>query len=695
MTKFFKKVFICGILLSSVGAYSNDGGVLADLYPKLSDGNLTLTESSLTINDNVTTHNDIVIGALDDNIITKTVDESNNNILKATNLPVAKTDDGIVWKYSDDSSALDIIPVGGENAVYRLYGTDNKYICSINDVEDVENKLYEKYDGKWYANSDNGNDLTTVGDTEVIVIDLASNTEYSLASGDKPNLLFTGTLATQGTDGKWYKGTDTTSSDKLSLPKVQLTIEDGKTLTIGNKITHLTNQPVTKLDGEDALANTTVDYDKNEQASIIFTEFSEILSGSNAKLVLSNAGPDNYVHLNSNTTDINNSVKETTVILEPGCSIGTTNLPLQIEQGTTDLSKYFTTTTDTETEKTLLEGNSTAGALLNAEINGKVDIFSQIIPLDTTGDAKSEMIGLVNNSNISQVFPNITSQSGGQITLEVPYTYNIDGGSAYNSLEDISDNVQANNKVVINLVSKDKLAGLFKNGTEIDYKMNGKNTENISELIDNTIAYAHNIDGTSTTDVYLDVSSLKKFDNTFKSDEYLYSGLEGAKKLNVIPLDGDAFVIPCNDKSESTSPGDTVSAFNLIASTDKNSDVIKKYIEPNMNDTKVKTATGEALDPQPATITYSTKLSKVGASDSKKTLLLNSLNNTRNRKVLLDESYLNVKSKDNNDINIGTLELNNGSEITLFGTNTVQNLVMDPTSKLRIRGKFIWGSAAV
>jgi hypothetical protein len=647
MTKFLKKVFICGILLSSVSAYCNDNGVGVDLFTQLQDGKLSLNEGSVKVQQSATANMNLTVGEMADGL-DKGIDVNENEILQANGLVVAETTgDGLFTQVFANSDAPKVVPVGGDHGIYH-FGTDtlSDYIYNADVTSGSEtsgNYAFKKDDGVWKT-SDDG--------TVVQIIDLdAANSPFTL-SGYK--LLFTGTLATK-VDGAWQL-----ASDNSPLNKAALTIDSEATLTMGNK----------KADPEDSSSNNT------DSTTFTVTEFGKV-SGS-IKLL-----DDDYDTENPPTQ----TQWETKAVFEPGSEAesGTT-----ITNGTVDLGKYLSVKTDSETEKQSLEAKSTEGAFLNLALNGKVDVFSAIIPSDATGDAKSKTIDLFNTSNVLQVFPNITNKSGAKISIDVPYTYNIEGGSAYNSINDLADNIQADNKVSLNIASKNKLAGLFKDGADMNYTMNSKDTDSLSGLVDETIAYAHEIEdsGNPTQDVYLDVSSLKKFDNTFKSDEYLYSGEKGNKKLNVIPLDGDAYVIPYNDKSTAALASDSVEKFDLKASTSKNSDVIKKYIEPNMQNAIIKTQNGEALDTQPTEKSYSTELSKVGTSGNKKVLLLNSANNDST--VLLDESYLNVKSKDGSDINISTLKLNNGSNINLYGTNTVQNLAVN-SSKLRIRGKFIWG----
>ena len=691
MTKFLKKVFVCGVLLSSVSAYCSNAELNMAWGEKLADDyKLTLTESFLVVGDNRTTHANTTIGDLDTGLTLDTKTESDNSItriLQATEFPIANIENqanGTVtlkYLFENGEDKENVVIVGDETAPYH-YGTETN-----------ANKLYAKGITAGDANytfitEDSGSTWKNAEDAsvEINVMNLLGdeNSVYSL-DDDTTKLLFTGPVATKAaSDSNWKL------LNGNNLPRVTLTVSDGYTLTVGDQGSYVEDQDVTTLDGSDVPLGTKLSYHQNNASAFIkFTEFSEVTGKS--KIQLLNENPDNVELYNSKKTNISNPTLETKAIIEPGSQFGASGSEVEISDGETDVGGFF------EIKDNAVVGNNTDGQQVYASINGKVNIFSKIMPNDAT--EKSTAIDIFNESDLSGTLSGIK----GALTVEVPYVFILNGDNAYKDSNDLGNDLNEGDKFLLNAVSQEKIKGLFASDANIKYTLgNTDYTNKTKDFVTQTIDDIHSIAGSGAKNVYWDVSSVSNMDSEFDSSRYSYNGQAGTQKFNVIPLDGDKYTIPYDNKSATLTSTDTCTEFDLTAKTSLNPNAIQKYLEPNMKDVKIKGSDGvEFANQDNITKTVSTELTGVGDENNMKTLFLDANNNGFNEvndagrgpNLTLDNCHLKVKPKDT-EVNRNILEVKNGSNIQLRGDMTIYDIRQDSNSTIKIKGGTIkWGSA--
>ncbi|MBQ9441029.1 MAG: hypothetical protein IJU54_01310 [Alphaproteobacteria bacterium] len=539
MTKIFSKLFLCGILLSSINGYCTTGlsialggGIPLDNNTCVEIDASTYTPLSNDLNANY----NIIVGDLMDNLsYSDDILPVNGTTYPVGSLIVAKdfvyanaitNDDGTTW--AETHGSMKIIPIKETDGYYHI-SEDKTKIYQYDAENNYTDALYNYHiDGKWYE----GNTQDTEANIRVITID---DQKFKIDNGTK-NILFNGNVAYK--DGNTWKlfpsstplkrAVLDTSSQKLTMNNYQ----DGDGNTIPSKLT--------------------------------------------VKQVGQIAG-DSVIDLKDANTDADPEVFETYLSPEPGSIVGEEGKPVSVNNGTVTLKDYLARN-DLNNPVPNMSGKD-----LYLTANSKVSLFSNYMLVNDEDTSASTTNTLINNFNKSTktlgLFCNVTSANEGKITIsDIPYVIS-DTTNYYKQVNDI-DNLTDGATLYFNAINQDKIKGLFKDDANIQYDLNA------STILTNLVKKVENLndalgDGETQQTIKINALSFQQWDPNIDIDSFNDS-TDGDKKFKIEFIKETASSLT-PDVNETTNEADD-SKTDKTVTVDYNTNPADKYVEADMSD---------------------------------------------------------------------------------------------------------------
>ena len=208
MTKILSKLFLCGILLSSINGYCSDIGLSIASgagIPLDSKTRVEVNASTYTLNSELDAKYDIVVGAFIDDTFKYSDKEVQLNstkypagsIIEATDFVLAKAataNDKTTW--TETYGGMKIIPLQDAEGYYHISDDKTKiYKYATNGTYNDSDVLYNYSSDKWYT------DNTQDTEANIRVIEIDGNKLH--IDTDTNNILFSGNVAYK--DGNTWK----------------------------------------------------------------------------------------------------------------------------------------------------------------------------------------------------------------------------------------------------------------------------------------------------------------------------------------------------------------------------------------------------------------------------------------------------------------------------------------------------------